>query len=499
MPTPSKAEQEQDLARSILARNGEGEKAVSPEAVANSVVVPQTQVGTSPPTAGLDQSTLLWLVGSFADEIDPWGRRPKVRDKQLRAFLTTESLFTSALGLVAARNMGFNWMIEGPKAVAAESQRILNEANNGKGWEDFVSKLSMDLYTQDGGAFIEVVRGGNSPEGPLIGVNSLDADRCYHTGDPFKPVIYQDRESKYHQLNWWEVVTLAELPTSIEHLYGIQICALSRLLLAAQITKNIAIYQAEKTAGRHTRAMHIIQGLTTSQIQDALLSMQSKADGQGLTRYVNPLVVGTVDPQAEIDVKTLEFAGVPDGFDAEQAFKHYIAQIAMAFLSDYQDFAPLPGGNLGTSSQSDVLHAKSRGKGPALWMNLIVNAMNMKILPSIVEFSFEEQDIEAEEQVAGTRKMRADERSVRIASKELLPAEARQLAVDTGDLPKELFEAAGGLEFESPVKESPLREGEVPADTTGNLIAEGDSPEDAKEARDRKTVSPFWVRGRESG
>ena len=133
---PNKAEQEEALAHSILARaNGEGEKAVSPEAVAGSVVVPQVQSGSQPPTAGLDQSTLLWLVGNFADEIDPWGRRPKLRDKQLRSFLTTESLFTSALGLVAARNMGFNWMIEGPKAVAAESQRILNEANNGAGWE----------------------------------------------------------------------------------------------------------------------------------------------------------------------------------------------------------------------------------------------------------------------------------------------------------------------------------------------------------------------------
>ncbi len=115
-----------------------------------------------------------------------------------------------------------------------------------------------------------------------------------------------------------------------------------------------------------------------------------------------------------------------------------------------------------------------------------------------MEFSFEEQDIEAEEQVAGTRKMRADERSVRIASRELTPGEARQLAVDTGDLPKELFEAAGGLKFEAPVKDSPLREGEVPADTTGNLIAEGDSPEGAKEVGDRKTVSPFWIRGREA-
>ncbi len=183
-----------------------------------------------------------------------------------------------------------------------------------------------------------------------------------------------------------------------------------------------------------------MQGLTNTQIQSAIEQYRVYADQQGLTRYVNPIITGSVDPKARLDIKTLELAALPDGFDEEQMFKHYISHMAMAFGSDYQEFAPLPGGNLGTSTQSEVLHQKSKGKGPALYRKLIRDAMNFRVLPEVTKFEWDEQDIEADKQVAENKKLRAETRALRIASNEITNEEAREDALAVGDLTQEQFD-----------------------------------------------------------
>jgi SPP1 gp7 family putative phage head morphogenesis protein len=419
--------------------NGASEKEVSPQVLDRSVVdVPDAPAAVIPSI----QANLLFLAGQYADEVDPWGRtvNTKTRDRQLREFLMTESVFASALGVVCSRNAGFSWKLEGPPRTVARSQELLESANLGEGWEDFIIKISIDLYTQDAGAFIEIVRATDAPDSPVIGLNHLDAMRCYHTGAPEAPVIYQDRKGKYHLLKGHQVITLAEMPTPIEGLYGLQYCALTRMLLAAQLLKNIAVYKYEKTGGRHNRAIHLVAGMSTKQINDALAQHRIWADAAGLQRYQNPLIIASADPNIRLDLKTLELASLPDNFDEETSFKHYINQIAMAFNGDYQDFAPLPGGNLGTSAQSQVLHMKTRGKGPALFRGIISKAMNFRVLPSLVTFRFEEQDIEAEQIEAEIKERRAKTRQVQVDTGEISAEEARQMAADEGDIPQEFLE-----------------------------------------------------------
>lgn len=423
----------------------EGDKAFNPASLGQSVI--DRPPATTTPTTPLDAQLLLLHWGNMAEEIAPWGVTTKLRDMQLRRFMTSESMFLSALGIVSSRNTAFSWTIEGAPRTAARCQEMLEYVDAGEGWQSLMTKVSIDLYTQDHGAFIEIVRQGDGPEAPVVTLNSLDAAACFHTGNPVEPVLYKDRFSRWHLLKWWQVATISEMPTPIEMLYGMQYCALSRLLLAAQIVKNIEIYEREKTGGRWNRAIHLVSGITTPQIMDAIQQYQAAADNSGLTRYINPIIAGTIDPKADVKVATLELAGYPDNFDREVMWKHYISQIAMAFLSDYQEFAPLPGGGLGTSAQSEILHMKTRGKGPGLFMKLISTAMNFKIMPSACKFEFDEQDLEAEETEAKIKKLRADERAVRIASAEISPVEARQLAVDAGDLPLELFQAAGGTDL----------------------------------------------------
>lgn len=478
----------------------DGEKQVSKEALARSVVEVVPPPAPSAAPFSTIEASILWFVASAAEEISPWGVSPPLRDRQLRAFYPTESYFTSALGTVVSRNSAFSWTLDGPPRATKMVQDVLDNANRGEGWQDLVAKLSIDLYSQDRGAFLEIVRATDSPDGALLGINHLDAAKCQHTGNPEFPVVYQDRLNRYHRLAWYQVVSLAEMPTPVEERPGLQICALSRMLRAAQIIKNITIYKEEKTGGRFNRAIHIIKGLTTAQINDALAGARSRADNIGLLRYIQPLVVPAVDPKADIDVRTLELASMPDHFDEESTFKSYITIIAMAFLSDYQDFAPLPGGNLGTSAQSAILHLKTKGKGPALFRKIITHALNFKILPKAVTFEFEEQDIEAERDEAEVKKLRAEGRAVMVTSGELTAEAARQIALDEGDIPQEVFNKLGGVDVTPHITaEDEAR----PEEPEGEAVVVGAyPPAPAPPAEGQKEVvtegivlnGPFWGR-----
>jgi hypothetical protein len=76
-------------------------------------------------------------------------------------------------------------------------------------------------------------------------------------------------------------------------------------------------------------------------------------------------------------------------------------------------------------------------------MNLITYAINFLCLPKNVQFRFDEQDLEAERGDAQVKAIRAQTRAVRIASGEITPQVARQIANDDGDLALEFVQLMG--------------------------------------------------------
>lgn len=440
----------------------DAEKAAGDDQAIRKSVIQQPATGNLVGSGG----DLIYLVSQAANGMIGWGHNTKIRDRQLRQFWPTENVFASALQNVAARNAAFSWSIKGPPRTSSRVHDILENANFGEGWLDLVEKVSIDLYTQDSGSFIEIVRETDSEKSPAIGINHLDAGRCWHTGDWEIPVIYEDIKGVRHKLKWYQVATLSEMPTPIETLRGLQYSALTRLLLACQVVKNINTYKDEKTSGRHTRALHIVRGVSTQLINQAMAQNQIANDNEGLTRFSLTPMIGTIDPAVELQHLIVDMVSLPDNYNEETSFKYYIAMMALAFGVDYQEFAPLPGGNLGTASQSEVQHSKARGKGPATFMKLISHFLNQRVLPDNCEFIWEEQDISEEEQRANLKKLRAEGRQVRIQSGEITPEIARQIAHDEGDLEEEYLKILGG------------------ADVTPDVTLEDDRPTEAQIAND---------------
>jgi len=425
---------------------GLGEKVDALEQINQSVVgdAHPEQDAIAPPFG--PTALLLFTAATAGDSLIPWGARPQARDIQLRSFWHTEPFLAGTVGSMALRNSALHWKISGQPKSAEAAALLLQNANLGAGWEDFCVRVTLDWLTQDKGAFVEIIRARDSETAPVTGINHLDANRCYPTGDPLNPVIYEDADGKYHRLRWYQVVQLLEMPAPVTFaregaFWRLQYCALTRLLRAAQIVKAIGIHNEEKITGRFTKGIHLISGVTTTEVETALRDHQIKQDQMSLLRYDGmPPIVGSIDRKATVDSAYLPLATLPEGWDEEKAYKWYLTAMALSFGADYQDLAPLPGGGLGSGAQSEVLHRKSRGKGQAFWMQTMARLLNLHgVLPRNTQFEWDEDDIESDLTTAQVKKTRAEARKIRLDSGELLPEIAWQIALEEGDLTEDQY------------------------------------------------------------
>jgi hypothetical protein len=468
-----------------------GEKVLNPKVVEGSVIdTPSYQENRGP------GSPLMFAVASVADLITPWGRNVASRDKQLRDFFITEPLMASAVYSTSARNSSFAWEIvaanprNNPRYTIDAVTRLLKGAAFGKGWGKLMMKTSLDIYTQDNAAFWEIVRiDNNNPLSPTIGINNLDSARCTRTGDPAVPVLYQDRRGRYHALKAHQVVTLEEQPSTIEDMYDVQYCAVSRALRLSQIARSIFIYKDEKVSGRNPRAVDFVSGVSETQIRDAIKMAASTADNAGFLRYASNVLVPGIDPNAQVSHARVDLASLPDNFDFDSEMKWYVSILAMAFGVDYQEFAPLPSGAMGSGAQSEILHLKTHGKGPATIMALIEHIINNSgIIPATVKFQFLDHDAQAEKQKAESAYTRARDRSLRLSSGELDSIAARQIAIQDGDLPE--WVAEGMEERDAGDIAAPIEE---PSQTPPNEMQ--NSPDQIEGAQQQQLQGRKWISG----
>lgn len=403
-------------------------------------------------------------VAQAAQSVTPWGTNPVQRDRELRAFWHAESWLASVVYSVSIRNASFAWEVTGsdpekpqPKNTVRAVMNVLKNSNRGRGWQSLITKTCIDLYTQDNGAFWEIIRVKNRPDSPVINIAHLDSAKCWRTGDPQYPVIYRDRFGRERVMRWWEIKTLEEFPSPIEEVFDLQYSAVTRALLAAEIVQSISTYKMEKVSGNFTKAVDVVSGVTQNNIDDAVALAQEQNLNQVLYRYSLPVVVAGVDPTSTLSHVHIDLASLPDNFDEDTSFKWYVAQLAAAFGVDYQEIAPLMTGNLGSSQQSDILHLKTRGKGPALIMGLFEETINRGLVPGNVKFKFLEQDLRTETERAEAKFTRVKARSLQIKSGELDAEAARELAILDGDLPrwlaKDVADRADTRNVEQPTDE----------------------------------------------
>lgn len=392
------------------------------------------------------EAPLVFYMARIADEVPFYWS--KARDEYLERFWKTEPILAGAIYSMCAKVAALDFRLIGPSKSRTRFRDVLLSADFGAGWVNFTMRTVQDLLTQDNGAFIELLRPrGASENSPVFGIAHMDAQKCERTGVPEQPVIYRPKK-RYppRPLHWWEVIALADMPSPRDDLKGVGYCAVSRVLGAAQILRDIGLFKRQKLAGKRVPALIFASGIRRNAIRAALDEALEEQMSKGESLYTSPVIIASPDPSKGIDAKLVELAGLPDNYNEDITLKWYIAELAIGFGTDYTEFAPLPGGGLGTATQSAEMAARARGKGPGVVLQQFEFSINWFILPSTLTFQFASTDPMAERERIDLRHLRARERALRIQSGELTPQQALRLAIEEGDAPPSFLE--GGEEGE---------------------------------------------------
>lgn len=396
----------------------------------------QESVEKQPPVQGGEFANGVFTIflATAADAITAWGKNVERRDRELRNFWPSEPYLAGAIINVAGRNASLDWEIKSSSEKLSQAVTdMLHTAIAGDkiGWVEFVKRFSTDLYTQDNGAFIELIRDpgmdANSKfkgeMAPVIGISHLDAGQCIRTGNAETPVLYKDREENLHKLKWYEVITFSDFPSPIVKMNGVGYSSVTRALRLSQIMRALLIYKDEKISGRNPKDLHIVGGVAQKSIEDALTRTKEGANNRGNTTFIENVVLASLDPEKPVSVATVELASLPDGYNFDEDMQWYIAGLALNLGIDYQELAPLPGGQIGSASQSMILARKSSAKGPRNWMDAMVESFtNYGVLPRNVKMQFNDKNEQEELERQEVRTKAAEEAAI-MANSKIFPPE----------------------------------------------------------------------------
>lgn len=403
----------------------------------------------------------------------PWGgdgfllppRPPRYwsfgRDDVLAATLHAEDMWAAAVGKAISKVAARGWTItddsDSQQRIKRSQEQFLY-ADGGQGWVPFVSKHLLDYLLADNGAAIETVRASGAAGSRVLGFVHLDSRRTRRTGDPDIPAIYTDMLGREHMLRAHQVSFITDMPSARASLYGVGFCAASRAYSTIYKLAAITTYFSEKITGRGANAVHFIGGVTPQQLEDAFVTSEAEKTRRGIQAYKGQVFIANI--KGGVEIGSVDLAGIADGFDAKQERDNGYIIYANALGVPVQDIQPLQGQGLGSGTQSVILDEAAEGQGLAAWVKQFEHWANMQQTPTATTFAFNSNDLRDKKALAEVQKLRAETRTAMIADGTISAEQARQLAVDSEDLPPEFIaqdQTAGGQ----------LADNQKPLDRTG--------------------------------
>ncbi len=405
-----------------------------------------------------------------ADGLPPWGS--VARDALLRRSRLISGLWGSvtmkAATKIATRGYTLSDSTDSQQRLA-RTKAILE--SYGPGWVAGLTRGMQDYLGTNFGQVIAIERASNAPGARVTGLIHLDALRCSPTGREDYPLLYYAPRGGVHLLPAWGVIRITDMPDPDDLAYGYGQCAADRAWEAIIQDVAITTYFREKITGSRNLSIFFIRGIAPQQLKDALQTSETARTERNFLLYKGSTLIPLLS-DTEIQVAEIPLASIPDGFEVEPARADIRLRFANAVGVAVQDIAPLSGQGLGTGTQSIIQDEAYEGMGLAAYPARLEEAINALVTPASTTFHVYTNDLRDQEAKAKVQEMRANTRKTRIESGEITAAEARQLALDDGDLPPELLQhadATDGGTLES--DEKPLLQEETKETRTDRLIA----------------------------
>jgi hypothetical protein len=395
-----------------------------------------------------------------------------LRDARLQGTLDMESMWASSVARMTTKFASRGFVIEDSKDSGrrvSASQELFKRANGGDGWVPFAERIAQDLALCDNGVFIRLRRDGEQAEqikvkesvvdsagrvkqgftdvvissgakdGKVNAIYHLDSLRCTRTGNLAYPVRYMSVHGVWQLLRWDQVLVFADQPSPRAEMFGVGRSAASRAYqtIAKLGAMEQMVYEFLTSNGANKIAF--LQGISSATLESMVATGEENARARGL-QYYKGVIFGAIPGDSPLSLVELVLKQLAPGFDPKTERDNAYIIYANALGIPVQDIQPLSGQGLGTGTQTEVLQEAAQGIGVAAFLKWWEQTVSDRILPETTSFEFvNEHDMRDQKAHAEVKKLRAEERKVRIDSGEISSAVARQLAADDGDLPQELL------------------------------------------------------------
>lgn len=315
------------------------------------------------------------------------------RDWVLYSTLFRESMWQAALGIAISKvvSMGFEVDSEVPLR-ARRAQNLFLNMDAGHGFVSGLSKHLQSFSLTDNGGPIEIVRASSAAGSRILGLVPLDTFRCWRTGDPTRPVIYQDLRGGWHEMRDHEVILLADMPDQSDRWYGIGHCAAERAYRTILKLESIERFIYEKVSGQRALSIYFVNGVMAGQVEQGIESAKAAAQAKGVSTYLGATIIPLAG-DIPVKVEEVPLAELPDGFDRKEEWDIALTTYARCLGIAVQDLQPLSGQGLGTGAQSQVLDEAAKGQGLAAWRQAFEHVVNEYALDDKTTFYFKTSDI----------------------------------------------------------------------------------------------------------
>jgi hypothetical protein len=360
------------------------------------------------------------------------------RDVVLRNTILYESYWAGAVAIAINKVASQSFDVKGdfPRRVS-DAQELIVEWG-GESYVMGMSKLMMDFFTTDNGAFVEIVRQSSAAGSKIIGIVHLDSLRCQRTGDPETPILFRDLKGGLHELQDYQVMEFTDMPDPGYSWLGVGHCAAERAFDLIYQMAGATRTLNEKITGAGAHQLAFLQGIGSKQMAEVIATAQSEAASKGLLYYLGTILTA-IQGDLPVKIETLQLRGLPENFDQKVTLDLALLAYANALGLVLTDLQPLSGQGLGTGAQSVVLEEKAQGRTIATFRKMFTHKVNEWIMPDKTTFAFKERDLRDEQQQAAVALAREQVRASMITAGEITAQEARQMAVDSDDLPKEFI------------------------------------------------------------
>lgn len=401
-----------------------------------------------------------------ATGLPPYGT--KAADAILSETPMIENMWSSAISTAISKQTALGFEIED----TTESTRRIKQAQElmlgfDGNYTTGLARHLRDFLTTDNGAFIEIVRSSSAAGSKVIGLMHLDSLRCYRTGDDRHPVIYVDMRGHHHVLRDSDVIMMADTPSPrVEH-FGMGISAARRAFETILKLTAMETFIREKVSGSRNLAIHIVNGISSQQLGEALSSSDAMQDQKGFVVYKGSTIIPMIRSETP-GLVTIPLAEIPDGFDADTERRDAYLRYANALGIFVGEIQPLSGQGLGTGTQTVVLDEAAEGRGLAAWRKGFAHAITHQVMPTAVTFYFAASDQKDRRAKADTLGAWAGALKTLIETQVISPAQALNLLVDDGYMPREFLATdatAGGVVSDSESIETGTQAAEI-ADRT---------------------------------